>query len=559
VDLDNIKLIVGANKEVAALFKDMEIDASYPERFLVVRGDPAIMQELIKKLKPEKALDFHLRPCYRTKDDFEVFLTDDVLVRMKPVLDSIDSPANEEKYIKQYIKPLLNALFKELQWDTNNYRILRVEKDREKEGPLVLFRVLETDPEAPLVAANLLGDEKFKKQMVYASPNFLFQARAGRQPHSPLGVYDPRDAFFYGEEWYLCKLSAWEAWNAVVEHFRNTLPPRRVLPEIRVVVIDSGVDKNHPDLKNNLIWPDPADNSIWNFEIPSNNPSCDYEYHGTSNLEKFPAAHGTACAGVIAARGHLVGIAPACKIVPLRWTQGDTDGLVNAFYRAKELGGHIISFSIYFELKQVPIEDILRDEIAQNTPKGPAMPVFCCAGNSGISIKYPARSEFAIGVGASTSLDERADLSCSGNTLDFLAPGGNWAANDICSDTVVTTDICGGYGFNNDPAVQGSVPLNNYVWTCGTSFAAPLAAGVAALMLIVNKNLSPKKIWEILCRTADKIEPGPAPKANYQDFNAQGQPYPYGSFSQTHGYGRINAAAAIKEVIRRLRRFPPRA
>lgn len=558
VDLDNIKLIVGANKEVAALFKDMEIDASYPERFLVVRGGSEKMKALIKKLKQENALNFHLRPCYRTeKDDFELFLTDDVLVRMKAVLVVPDDEEKDEEkykryideYTEKFIKPLLNALFKELQWDSNNYRVLRVEKDRETEGPLVLFRVLETDPEdAPLTAAKMLGDEKFKEQVVYASPNFLFQARSARQLSSPLGKYDPRKAFFYREEWHLEKLAAWDAWNAIADHFRKTLLPRRILPEIRVVVIDTGVDKDHPDLEANLILPDASDQSIWNFDYGTSDPSCD-KGPGTY----FEAAHGTACAGLIAAQGHLVGIAPKCKIVPLRCSTAIMPfEYIEAFRKAKDLGGHIISYS------RMPSSDYLFEKflLEQITEK---IPVFCCAGNTGGQVAYPASIEAAIGVGASSPVDTRAEYSCWGEELDLLAPGGDWYLQNsqlTCKNDgkVVTTDICGSEGYNADPALLGTVQLNNYVWTCGTSFATPLAAGVAALMLFVNKNLSPAKILEILCLTAEKIEPA---KANYQMSNAQGQPYPYGSFSQTHGYGRINAAAAIKEVIRRLRRFPP--
>ncbi len=46
---------------------------------------------------------------------------------------------------------------------------------------------------------------------------------------------------------------------------------------------------------------------------------------------------------------------------------------------------------------------------------------------------------------------------------------------------------------------------NSYAYTAGTSLAAPIVAGVIALMLSVNPSLNPDQIREILIQSADNI------------------------------------------------------
>jgi subtilisin family serine protease len=65
----------------------------------------------------------------------------------------------------------------------------------------------------------------------------------------------------------------------------------------------------------------------------------------------------------------------------------------------------------------------------------------------------------------------------------------------------------------------------------GTSSATPLAAGIAALMLSVDAELSRDEVKQILQQTADKIGPAGTYDAN--------------GFSQIYGFGCVNAAAAV--------------
>lgn len=132
-------------------------------------------------------------------------------------------------------------------------------------------------------------------------------------------------------------------------------------------------------------------------------------------------------------------------------------------------------------------------------------------------VAYPARHPDVIAVGASTDSDRRADWSQYGAELDIVAPSnGGW-------NYITTLDAVGTIGYSNSDF--------NQVFG-GTSAAAPLAAGVGALMLSVAPNLTATQVRQTLQATADKIGP---------------LPYP-GGLNAEYGAGRVNARRALDEV-----------
>jgi subtilisin family serine protease len=131
---------------------------------------------------------------------------------------------------------------------------------------------------------------------------------------------------------------------------------------------------------------------------------------------------------------------------------------------------------------------------------------------------YPASYVKTIAVGASNDTDRRSDYSCYAGHLDFLAPSnGGW--NDIA-----TLDPVGAVGWT---------PEDYKMMFGGTSSAAPLAAGIAALMLSVNPTLTENEIRTILRNTCDKIG---------------GVTYVNGTHPE-YGYGRVNAARAVESAM----------
>jgi len=133
-------------------------------------------------------------------------------------------------------------------------------------------------------------------------------------------------------------------------------------------------------------------------------------------------------------------------------------------------------------------------------------------------VGYPALYSECMAIGASTAADIRSAYSQFDDTLvdvlDVVAPssGGNWA--------ITTTDITGSGGYSSGNYTSGFG---------GTSSATPLAAGIAALVLSKNPDLTPSEVEGILESSADEIGCDP-----YS-----------GHYNEYYGQGRVNAAAAL--------------
>ena len=323
--------------------------------------------------------------------------------------------------------------------------------------------------------------------------------------------------------------------------------------EIVVAVLDSGLQWDHPDLEGNVFinWGEVAagaedglDNDSngfvddvigWNFIGAHNNP-----YPGTTW-----DAHGTAVAGIAAAVGNnglgITGAAPQVRMLPIRisgaWSAENPGFLPAAeianavLYAAGQSGDHEETWRgadvmvMSWGHNTPPAgSGYLSDAVewaATNGRSGLGMPIFAAAGNSGASagqVAYPARLDSVIAVGATDHNDQRAAYSQYGSQLDLVAPGGTPEA------PVLTTDLIGFYGLSP----------GDYAFIWGTSFAAPLAAGVAALLLSRNPELTAAEVRDALISTADKVG-----RVTYD---------PITGFHQEYGYGRVNAEAALGAI-----------
>ncbi len=144
------------------------------------------------------------------------------------------------------------------------------------------------------------------------------------------------------------------------------------------------------------------------------------------------------------------------------------------------------------------------------------------AGIPPTGLVYPAAFSQVIAVGASTSFDCRAAYSQFGPELDLVVP----SSGGGLSNAVLTTDRTGQAGYSSG---------DYFADFGGTSSAAPLAAGIAGLVLSRNPGLTATQVREILERSADKVNPGSAA-------------YDAGGHSDRYGYGRINALKALEET-----------
>jgi subtilisin family serine protease len=442
------------------------IDTTFPRESLVVRGDRRKLEEV---------------PGYRDIQNTRAAFRDpkgNLLVTTNTLLVGFDSGASDDDRER-----LLESIPGEV---------------IDRKARYWKFRVAAQEEDAPLLLANELSEESIVK---YAEPNALQAATFHQAPQD-----EPR----FGNQWTLrntgqnggtagADVDAIDAWGITTGS-----------PDIGIVVHDSGVDINHPDLVDNI-------GPGWDFDNNDNDATND------------DGPHGTACAGVIAAAANgqgVTGIAPDCQIIPLRAAGAHSfEEWAETFDWAAQRG-RIISCSWSITPNNT-LSEAIRDAVDNDVT------VLCATGNDGTPfISYPASLAETIAVGASTNRDVRSNYSQFGDGIDIVAPSSGGTLR------VETTDVQGVNGYNKTSSPAGDYcNANAPDGFGGTSSATPLAAGIAGLILSVNPELTPDEIREILHATADKID---KPNA---DYDANG-------WSSQYGFGRVNAAQAVQRARR---------
>jgi len=298
---------------------------------------------------------------------------------------------------------------------------------------------------------------------------------------------------------------------------------------IRVCVMDDGVDIEHPD-----------------FAAPGKVVAA-YDF-GQNDVDPTPVSsddnHGTACAGVAVADENgtgCVGSAPGCALMPYRTSGMISDSTIRALFdTARENGADVISCSWgvaakFFSLSTRMINVIRR--AAREGRSGRGCVIVFASGNEASPVDgrkngQRVRSGFAIhpdviAVNASTSRDVQSHYSNFGRETWICAPSSGAGGR-----RVVTTDRRGSAGYQ----AGDYTTVNGFG---GTSSSCPLVAGICALMLSRNPDLTSLEVKEILRDTADKIDP------EHGNYDADGH-------SKMYGYGRVNAFRALEEVQRRI-------
>ena len=239
---------------------------------------------------------------------------------------------------------------------------------------------------------------------------------------------------------------------------------------VKVAVIDTGVDKGNRQIGGAL--------------------SGGKDFIGKGDGTSDTVGHGTKVAGIIAARKvpsvGFFGIAPEATIIPIRQNDDEQHGNVGTMEKAINYaiaqGADIINIS-QGTTQQLPPNSIL--EQAVDKARKANVLIVASAGNDGASGRqkdtYPAAFEGVLGVAASDRSNERAGFSQAGEHVDIAAPG---------VDMVST------------------VPGGGHCVDQGTSFAAPYAAGVAALLKAKHPEWTPDQIIWHMEQTADRVEPG---------------------------------------------------
>jgi subtilisin family serine protease len=298
---------------------------------------------------------------------------------------------------------------------------------------------------------------------------------------------------------------------------------------ITVGVVDDGLELGHPDLAANL-----RAGSSRDFIRNSNDPTA--------------GDHGTAVAGVVAAiNGNGLGgsgVSPSTNLVGLRVLDEagmeDEGAVVDAF--GYELDGiHILNNSwgpeddaySAFELPSELARATMRQAVSAG--RGGLGRIFVwAAGNGGSSdnsnLDGYANSRFVIAASASGNYGRAADYSEEGANILLNAPSSGGSLD------IFSTDRSGALGYNTGYS-YGEPQNADYTSSFGgTSAAAPMVAGAAALALAANPALNWRDVRQVLAASArhnDTSHP------RWQR-NAAGY-----WVSEQYGYGSVNAAKAV--------------
>ena len=213
---------------------------------------------------------------------------------------------------------------------------------------------------------------------------------------------------------------------------------------VKVAVLDTGVDLDHPDLSKNIL---PG----YNFVNEKKEPWDDNN-------------HGTHVAGIIAAENNeigMVGVAPEAKIIPVKVLDRNGNGsLVNVAkgirWAADVANADLICMSLGSPNPTQEVRKAIQHALSKKVV------CFVAAGNAGVTkqIYYPANYPETIAIGSIDENLSRSSFSNTGDNLDFMAPGGR---------------------------IFSTVPNDWYAVLSGTSMAAPFATGVAALVLSYSR------------------------------------------------------------------------
>jgi len=267
-------------------------------------------------------------------------------------------------------------------------------------------------------------------------------------------------------------------------------------PTLKIAVLDSGMPLGAAEFSGRI--------------LPG------YDYANDDNDPTDDQGHGSNVGSIIGAKGNngsvMAGINWNSKLIPLKILDANNSGFyswwISGIIFAADSGAKVMNMSVGGS----GISQALQDGVTYGTNHGAV--IVCCMMNNNNSVTYyPAGYDNVIAIGAINNRGKRAVPFCWGGgssygpNIDFCAPG----------------EMILGLNYQN---------TNGVTYWCGTSQATPMVTGVVSLMLSRNPNLTYTQIYNILKSTAKDTLNNPS-----------------GGWNQYYGWGRIDAAAALNQVI----------
>lgn len=343
-------------------------------------------------------------------------------------------PANERRLVPDEVVIEVSNAVSTQQIDAlqQRHRLTRIESQRSALAGTTMFRWRIPDRRSvPAVIRALEADQ----MVATAQPNYLYTLQQEVRPAGDPAQYE------------LAKLKLPQA-HAIAKG-----------DNILVAVIDSGVDEMHPDLSGAVVA------SFNALETPMK-----------------PHQHGTAIAGLIAARGKLIGAAPSARILAIRafdpkgqTAEGTTFAILKGLDWAAEKGARVINMSF-----AGPSDPAVRRSLEAAAKK--KIVLVAAAGNAGAKSPplYPAADANVIAVTATDADDKLFEQSNRGKHIAVAAPGAQ---------------------------ILVVIPDGGYEVSSGTSYSAAEVSGIVALMLERKSDLTPDRVRGILLKTAQDLGP----------------------------------------------------
>ncbi len=349
----------------------------------------------------------------------------------------------------------------------------------------------------------LVNEYERDANIVEAEPNYRVDLLA--TPNDPYYSSSGSWGQSYPDLWGIKKINSSSAWDQT-----------KGSASIIVADIDTGVDRNHPDIKNNM-WVNTKETPNNGVDDDGNGYVDDYygwDWYNDDNNPMDDHGHGTHTVGTIAGVGNnsvgVVGVNWTSKIMALKFLGSGGSGYLSdgvaALRYAADMGAKVSSNSWGCTCNSTAMDDA----VAYEHDKG--MVVVAAAGNNNSDAldHSPSSADRAVAVAATDYLDRKAGFSSWGEDIDVAAPG-----VDILSLKASVSPMC----------YSSRIVGTRYCRVSGTSMATPHVAGLVALLLSKNSSLTNEELRQILRHGAD-------------DIGTVGK-------DRNFGYGRINAAGSM--------------
>lgn len=346
------------------------------------------------------------------------------------------------------------------------------------------------------------------------------------------------DDTYYADQWYLnnagqnggvvgIDINAEPAWSVTMGD------------GVGIAILDQGLQLNHPDLQANIL-------------------GSGYDAQTFTAGSIVRGDHGTAVAGIAGAVQNTIGVsgvAPEAQLISISANiNGSTyQMLASGINWAVQNGADIINNSWGGGTPSPIFDAAITDALNDGRNNLGAIIVFSSGNNNSATSNYPANSNpLILNVGAIDRCGMRSgrtDIITEGTPCDpwcaTCNPGSAFGPTlDVVAggSIISTTDRLSNLGYNPFNTLLGDYANLDYTrFFGGTSAAAPQVAGVAALILSVNPNLTVQEVSKIIELTAQKVR-----SDVYTYATTTGRPN--GTWNQFTGHGLVDACRAVHEA-----------